>query len=181
MCMVTDKREAMTKWKPKAYTYDYFFTIPWSVFISSSGRPFKGPLVDRSEVLWSTDQRLLGRPTRDPQNDVERKLNEIERKLNEKADFRTVLERDWTKLNEIERDRFSTRIFPLWYFYDNLYLWRSCFLTSSLRQPKSSPRFRYSLRYILRISWMIWTYLIHYFWYSCRYEPQKWLTLWANA
>ena len=93
MCMVTDIRDAMTKWKPKAYTYDFFFTILWSVFISSSDRPFKGPLVGRSEVLWSTDQRLLGRPTRDPQNDVERRWTKIERKLNEKADFRTVLER----------------------------------------------------------------------------------------
>ena len=166
-------REAMTKWKPKAYIHDFFFTILWSVFISSSGRPFKAPLVDRAEVLWSTDQRPLERRWT--------KLNEIERKLNEKADFKTVLERDWTKLNESERDRFSTRIFSLWLFYDNLYLWRSCFLTSSLRHPKSPPRFRYSLRYILRISWMIWTYLIHFFWYSCRYEPQKWLTLWANA
>ena len=50
----------------------FFFTILWSVFISSSGRPFKAPLVDRSEVLWSTDQRSLGRPTKDPLNDVER-------------------------------------------------------------------------------------------------------------
>ena len=54
------------KMKFKVYAYDFSFTILWSVFISSSGRPFKAPLVDRAEVLWSTDQRLLGRPTRDP-------------------------------------------------------------------------------------------------------------------
>ena len=56
-CMVTDIRETMTIWKLRAYILDFFFTVLWSVVISSSGRPFKAPLVDRPEVAWSTDQR----------------------------------------------------------------------------------------------------------------------------
>ena len=154
-------REVKAKWKSKVYAYDFSFTILWSVFISSSGRPFKGPLVDRSEVLWSTDQRLLGRPTRDPQNDVERNWTKIEWKLNEKADFRTVLERDWTRLNETDSPRwfFPYNFFMTIFTYDIPVSWLRHCVTQS-----PPPRFRYSLRYILRISWMIWTYLVHFFW-----------------
>ena len=39
------------KMKFKVYAYDFSFTILWSVFISSSGRPTKDRLVDRPETL----------------------------------------------------------------------------------------------------------------------------------
>ena len=73
-CMVTDIRETMTIWKLKAYILDFFFTVLWSVVISSSGRPFKAPLVDRPETL----RTMLD-------------------------DFRTRLNENWTKRPFLER------------------------------------------------------------------------------